>query len=192
MQRLPEGFGLRQSPAALAFAFFAIASALPAAVPTLDHLYPIAIPRGATSAVTAIGTLDPWPPPIWLDTSGITFKAETNSGKFTIEVATNAALGPHIVRAWNDAGASSPRFLVITDTEQLAEREPNDDWAKPQRIETFPAHISGRLDKANDVDSYATHLKGSATLTASLQAHVLASPVDAVLRLVDHRGVEVA
>ena len=163
-----------------------------AAAPSLDHLYPVAVARGTTNTVTAIGKFEPWPATIWVAVPGVTFKPETNNGKFTVEVAANAPAGPHLVRAFNDQGASTPRFLVITETPPVAEQEPNDERQKPQRIGTFPAHLNGRLDKNGDVDGYEIALQAGQTLVASLECFVLMSPVDPVLRLIDHRGVEVS
>src|SRR5438045_3804119 len=65
-----------------------------AAPPTLDYLFPPALKRGATAAITAGGKLDPWPPSAWTDCPGLTFTAETNSGKFSVQVAEDAPLGP--------------------------------------------------------------------------------------------------
>ncbi len=163
-----------------------------AAVPTLDHLFPVAVQVGTTNAITAIGKLDPWPPKVWVDAPGIVFKPETNSGKFLLEVATDARLGPHLIRVFNEQGSSGPRFLIVTREPQLAEVEPNDDFKKPQAVEHFPASLNGRLEKSGDVDSFAIDLEAGQTLVASLEAFTLASPVDAVLRVVDARGVQVA
>jgi hypothetical protein len=38
----------------------------------------------------AVGKFDPWPPQVWVDSPGIVFNAETNSGKFTVAIAANA------------------------------------------------------------------------------------------------------
>ena len=163
-----------------------------AATPSLDHLYPVAVARGTTNTVTAIGKFEPWPAKMWVDVPGVVFKPETNNGKFVVEVAANAPAGAHLVRAFNEQGASVPRFLVITETAPVTEEEPNDERQKPQRIEQSPAQINGRLDKTGDVDGYEIALKAGQTVVASLECFVLMSPVDAVLRLVDSRGVEVA
>ena len=183
-------FGLRISvlQSALALSF---SSAL-AAVPTLDHLFPVAVQVGTTNSVTAVGKFDPWPAQVWVDAPGIVFKPETNSGKFTVEVAADAPVGPHLVRVFNEQGASALRFLIVTREAQLAEVEPNDDFAKPQSIEQFPASLNGRLEKSGDVDSYAVSLVAGQTLIASIDAFTLASPVDAAVRLVDARGTQVA
>ena len=162
------------------------------AVPTLDHFFPVAVQAGTTNMVTAVGKFDPWPAKVWMDATGVVFKPETNSGKFTVEVAADVPVGPHLVRLFNEQGASAPRFFVVTREAQLVEQEPNDDFAKPQVIERFPASINGRLEKSGDVDSFSVALHAGQTLIASVEAFTLASPVDAAVRLVDARGVQVA
>ena len=184
------------SQAALAllwsFSLFSISGTLCAAAPTLEHFYPVAVQIGSTNSVAAIGKFDPWPTKVWVDTPGVVFNAETNSGKFTVEIATDAPVGPHLVRVFNEQGASGPRFLIVTPEPPSAEQEPNDDFKKPQPLEQLPASLNGRLDKSGDVDSFAVTLETGQTLIASLEAYTLASPMDAVLRVVDSRGVQVA
>ena len=80
----------------------------------------------------------------------------------------------------------------MTREPQLAEQEPNDDFKNPQALKHLPASINGRLEKSGDVDSFAVELEAGQTLVASVEAFTLASPVDAVLRIVDSRGVQVA
>jgi hypothetical protein len=96
------------------------------------------------------------------------------------------------VRAYNEQGASAPRFLLITERPETAENEPNNDSDSAQKVERFPAVINGRFDKTDDVDTYRLELTKGETMVASVEAYVLASPVDAALRLLDARGVEVA
>src|SRR2546429_8981573 len=163
-----------------------------AAAPTLDHLYPVAVQVGSTNSVAVIGKFDPWQPKVWVDAPGIVFNAETNSGKFSVEIATNAPVGPHLIRLFNELGASGPRFLIVTREPQSSEQEPNDDFTKPQAMDRLPVSLNGRLDKSGDVDSFVVTLEAGQTLIASLEAYTLASPMDAVLRLVDSRAVQVA
>jgi hypothetical protein len=163
-----------------------------AAAPTLDHLFPVAVQAGTTNTLIAIGKFDPWPPKVWVDAPGIVFTPETNSGRFSVEVAADAPVGPHLVRAFNEQGSSGLRFLVVTSEPQRAEQEPNDEFKQPQPVERLPASINGRLEKSGDVDSFAVDLAAGQTLVASVEAFTLASPVDAALRVVDARGVQVA
>jgi hypothetical protein len=127
-----------------------------------------------------------------VDAPGIVFKPETNSGKFSVEIAANAPVGPHLIRAFNEQGSSGLRFLIVTSDPQLAEVESNDDFKKPQIVEHLPASLNGRLEKSGDVDSFGVELAAGQTLVASVEAFTLASPVDAALRVVDSRGVQVA
>jgi hypothetical protein len=168
------------------------AAGLRAAAPTLDHLFPVAVPVGSTGVVQVIGKFEPWPPQMWVDAPGITFRPSTNSGRFTVEVLPTAGVGPHFVRLHNEEGASGPRFLVVTRAPQRDEQEPNDDFRAPQRMENCPVSINGRLEKGSDVDSYAVWLEAGQTAVAEVDAYVLASPLDAVLRVVDDQGRQLA
>src|ERR1041385_3245464 len=114
---------------------------LHAGAPSLDHFYPVAVQVGSTNSVTVIGKFDPWPPRVWVDANGIVFNAETNSGKFTVEIATNAPVGPHLVRVFNEQGPSGPRFLIVPREPQSSEQEPNDDFRKPQTLEALPVSL---------------------------------------------------
>lgn len=147
---------------------------------------------GTTTAITAVGKFDPWPPKTWIDAPGISFCPEQTPGKFSVEVGADVPIGPHLIRVFNESGASAPRFLIVTADPQRVEAEPNDEAAKAPTIERLPTTIDGRLNKSGDVDSFAVKLEAGQTLIASLEAFVLASPVDAVLRLVDSRGLEMA
>ena len=60
------------------------------AQPAVNHLYPAAARQGATTPVTAVGKFTAWPPTVWVDAPGITFRPATNSGKFDVSVAPDA------------------------------------------------------------------------------------------------------
>lgn len=194
----PAAAGLRGIPVVVAVLILAAGapaadSAKPAA-PTLDHLFPVAAAAGGTTTVTAVGKFAPWPPHVWTDAPGISFRAGEKTGQFNVDVSPDVPAGPHLIRFFNDAGASAPRFLIVTAASepQTTENEPNDEFAKAPRLEQLPVTINGRLNKSGDVDSFAIQLEAGQTLTASLDAYVLGSPVDPVLRLVDTRGLELA
>ncbi len=163
-----------------------------AGVPVLDQLFPIALQVGTTNRVEAVGKVDPWPPKVWVDTPGLTVEATTNQGTLRVIVASDAAIGARFVRLYNDEGGSAPHFLLVTAEASEAEVEPNDVYTKAQPVPRLPTVLNGRLEKSGDVDCYAVTLAAGQTFSAFLEAHTLMSPVDAVLRLVDLRGVEVA
>jgi hypothetical protein len=172
--------------------FLAVLGAASAAEPTLTHLYPAAGQQGTTVSVAAVAKAEPWPPQVWVDAPGITFTAAKTKGKFDVEIAKDAPPGPHLVRFYNQDGASIPRFFIVSTKPELLEKEPNDDYQSPQKIDALPATISGRLDKSGDVDCFAATLKKGQTLTAWVEAYVLASTFDGMLRIVDDGGHELA
>ncbi|MSU33706.1 MAG: hypothetical protein EXS36_01065 [Pedosphaera sp.] len=167
------------------------APALPAA-PTLDTLFPISIPQGATSSVTIIGKFEPWPPKLWTDAPNLEFIFSTNIGQIQIIAPTLVTVGPHLIRAYNDLGSSEPRFLLIDPTLSVAEIEPNDAPSTAQPLPPPPFILNGRFDKSGDVDSFRIHLKPGQTLFAALTGYALGSPIDPWLRLIDTRGVQLA
>lgn len=75
---------------------------------------------------------------------------------------------------------------------QINEREPNDHFAKAQRLPQLPVTINGRFDKSGDVDSFAIELRNGEWLEARVDCYTLMSKVDAVLRLVTTNGEQLA
>ena len=160
-----------------------------AAAPTLDHFYPAGGQQGTTVSVSVVGKTDPWPAKVWTDTTGLTFTPDKDKGKYQVIVATNAPPGPHLVRLYNDEGASRVRFFMVGQTREELDKEPNDEFSKPQAVEQLPSVINGKLDRSGDVDSFAVHLKAGQTLVAALNAYTLASTMDGLMRIVDTNGV---
>lgn len=173
--------------------FFAVCGFIAsAAEPTLTHLFPVAGMHGTTATVRSSGKFAPWPVQVWVDAPGIVFKALPKAGEFDVEIAPDAAPGPHLIRLFNGEGASAPRFFIVSAAPEPLETEPNDDFKKPQKIATLPTTIGGQLGKGGDVDSFAVALKKGETLTARVEAYVLGSTFDGMLRLVDKSGTQLA
>lgn len=159
-----------------------------AAVPTLDHLFPPSARPGSTNEIIGIGTLTPWPAPLVFDHPGIRAEPTTNSPKYRVVVDAGVPPGTYLVRALNEEGASNPRFLIVDPRPVRAEVEPNDAAIQAQIVDSLPALIEGRLEKRDDVDTYEVTVTKGRTLIARVEAFVLASPLDAVLRIRDERG----
>jgi hypothetical protein len=172
----------------LAAQFFSAA----AEKPTLEHIHPVAVARGTTNSISFSGKFKPWPPKEWVQGQGLEFHFETNSGRASITVATNADVGPTLVRLYNEEGASDPIIMVVSDRELSTEVEPNNFFAKPQVLTHFPCSIRGRLDKNNDVDSFAVRVKAGDWLDARMESYMLMSKIDGVLRLVTTNGYQLA
>jgi hypothetical protein len=127
-----------------------------------------------------------------VDTPGVQFTPTPVTGVFSVEIAPDAEPGPHLVRFFNEEGASVPRFFIVSTEPESRETEPNDEFRMPQNIAGLPATVGGRLDKSGDVDCFAVSLKKGQTLVAWLEAFVLASTFDGMLRIVDSNGVQYA
>jgi hypothetical protein len=160
--------------------------------PTLEVIYPPGAGAGSTNAVTLSGKFEPWPPKVWTSAPGLTFDAQTNKGKFSVVVSTNAVPGPRLVRLYNDEGASEPRFFVVGATQELTDFEPNDHFARAQTASELPVTINGRLENGGDVDSFAVFLRAGQSLDARVDSHTLMSKLDAVLRFVTTNGQQLA
>jgi hypothetical protein len=175
----------------LFFSIFLAAQSF-AAAPSLDGFYPAGGERGMTGIVAAIGKFDAWPPKVWVEQPGVVFIAETNKGKFRVNIAADAAPGPRLVRLYNEEGASEPRFFIVGAMKEIAESEPNNHFAKAQPMSELPITINGRLDKNGDTDSFAIQLRAGQGLEARVDSYTLMSKVDAALRLVDTNGQQLA
>ncbi len=163
-----------------------------AAAPVLEHLYPAGASPGTSNLVQLSGKFDPWPVQTWVSGTGVRFLCETNRGQVRVEVASDAVPGPRLVRVFNAEGGGEPRFFVVGEGIEARDTEPNDRFSAPQVLEPMPAVVNGRLDKNGDADSYAIRLAQGEWLDARLVAFQLMSKVDAVLRLVDARGQQLA
>lgn len=174
----------------VAAAFSSLSAA--AAPPTLEFLYPAGGRRGGSVAVTAGGKFETWPLQIWTDTPTIKAKAGKDKGAFTFEIDSAAAPGPHLVRVFDEKGASSPAVFIVGEQGELQEAEPNDETSQAQVIESLPTTLNGRLEKRGDVDTYAIKLETGQCLTAALLGRRLGSPMDPLLHLQDPSGEEIA
>ena len=163
-----------------------------AASPVLTHVHPAAVARGEVTEVRLVGTFDPWPCRVWVDGPGVEFVAGEAAGVFTVRTAADAPVGPRLMRAFNAEGSSIPIALVVADTPQILEVEPNTDFRHPQVLPSSTVTINGRHEKPDDVDSFAVELTDGQSLVAWVEAYVLAAGFDSMLRVIDAAGVTMA
>ena len=164
----------------------------PAAPPTLDFLFPAGGQRGTKIEVTVGGKQDPWPVQVWTDTPGLKAQAAEGKGKLTIEIDGTVPSGPHLLRLYNEEGASAPRCFVVSQVVEELEKEPNDRKAEPQKISTLPRIVNGRFEKSGDTDFYAVTAEAGKWLIASVDAYGLGTGMDPALHLFDSNGVRLA
>ncbi|MBM3846936.1 MAG: hypothetical protein FJ405_11715 [Verrucomicrobia bacterium] len=170
--------------------FFTAVFPMLAAPPALEQFHPVSAGIGTSNLLSASGALGSWPPKVWTSTDSVQLIPQSNSPNFVLLVASNAQPGPILIRLYNAEGSSLPRMLMLTQTQDEREKEPNDDWRELGDAITNSITISGRLDKAGDVDSFRVRVRAGQTLVSRLEAYVFGSPVDAVIRILDSRGVQ--
>lgn len=167
-------------------------SALVAAPPKLDSLFPAGAARGTTTKVAAAGTFATWPAKTWVDRPGLKIEPAAEKGQLNVTVELEAEAGVYWLRLADAEGATSPRPLVVGTLPELVEVEPNDAPSKPQPI-AGSSIVNGRLQKSNDVDVFSLSLTKGQTLVASLLANrLLGSPCDGVLQICNPEGIVLA
>jgi hypothetical protein len=176
----------------LPFLFF-FTSTLSAAPPTLTNLFPAGGQQGKSVDVTAAGAFATWPVKGWASNKGIDIKPLKEKGRFTVAIAADVPAGDYWVRLVDGDGASEQRPFVVGSLPEVLEKEPNDNFKKPQILADVNVVVNGRLNPANDVDHFAVDLKKGQTLVASLQANsLLRSPMDGVLQILSTDGFVLA
>ena len=113
----------------------------PAKPPTLDTSSRAGGRRGETVEVTAAGSFGHWP------VRGLDRRARASrspprpeKGKLSIAVAPDAPAGVHWVRLFDDEGATALRPFLVGTLPEVVEAEPNDDPARPQRLDDAGRH----------------------------------------------------
>lgn len=156
-----------------------------AEAPVLDHLFPVGAGIGQTVTVKAIGKAEPWPPQCWVSGDGVVFSPTEKKGEWNVEVASDAKQGPRLVRVFNEDGASIPRYFIVSQTTGYLETEPNDHIGESTQIPRLPCLIHGQMERGQDVDTFKVHLNEGETMVARMDAYVLGSTTDPLIRVLD-------
>jgi len=174
------------------FVLVFLASTTKAAPPVVNYIFPAGAQRGTTVEVVAGGTFERWPVQTWCDNPAIDVKPHKDKGKLTITVPTDAVPGVYWIRLADEQGASSLRPFIVGTLPEIMEKEPNDDFRKPQALDKSCV-VNGRLEKAGDVDCFSIKVTKGQTLVASMEANrTLGSPMDGVLQIVSTTGAVLA
>jgi hypothetical protein len=83
-----------------------------------------------------------------------------------------------------------PVALMISDTEEVVEMEPNDDPAKPSRI-PVPGAVNARLEKKAEKDHFLITAKKGQRLLIDAQTQEYFSPTSVYMVLKDAKGAQV-
>jgi hypothetical protein len=107
--------------------------------------------------------------------------------RFKVTIAADAPLGVHDVRLVNKWGVSNPRAFVVGDLAEVAEKEPNDDVDKAQRVE-LNTTITGAIATPTDVDYFVFAGKKGQRVIVSCLASSIDSRLNAALELYGSGG----
>lgn len=174
-------------PAAMLASLVLCSLTVHAAPPKVTHFYPLGAQRGKKSTITANGSFSKWPVAAWVNRPGLTVVAGKKKGKLEVTADDNAH-GIYLVRLYDSEGAASVRPFVVDGATESVEKEPNDGLNKSQHVGAAGI-VTGKLNKAGDVDCFSVDAKAGQTVVAALVANRLfGSPMDAVVQICDSRG----
>ena len=106
-------------------------------------------------------------------------------------VNVTAPADPSVAAVYAAPGGGWPVPVLLTDYPQITEQEPNDEPTKANKL-PVPGGVSGRFDKAKDVDHFAITGKKGQKLVVSAQTFEVNSPADVLVRVLDAKGAQVA
>ena len=86
----------------------------------------------------------------------------------------------------------SPNRVVVSPLEHAEEVEPNDEEKNATPLPPIPCAGQGILSKKDDIDRYKFHAAKGENLTLKVLGRALRSPIDAVLRLKNQAGNQLA
>ena len=102
------------------------------AAPKIDTLFPAGGQRGTSVHVVATGTFAVWPVQVWASHPGIVAAAGKSSGHVDFRIAADVPCGVHWIRFVDKTGPSELRPFIVGLLPEIEEKEPNDDYRKPQ------------------------------------------------------------
>lgn len=111
--------------------------------------------------------------------------------KFTVTIDKGVPIGFYDVRLVNKNGISNPRRFVVSDLNEIAEKEPNNDVEPAQKIE-IGTTVTGNISAPTDVDYFSFGGKKGQRIVVSCLTATIDSRLDPELRLLAPGGREIA
>ncbi len=111
--------------------------------------------------------------------------------KAKVRIAPDCPPGLHALRLATETGISNLRYFGVTDLSQVAEVEPNSDFATPQKI-GLNSTVNGVV-QTEDVDYFAVDLEAGQKLTVELEGLRLGTEFfDPFVAILDAQRFELA
>lgn len=173
----------------------AAAAAAQAASPVLTTVLPRGGQRGAEVEVTLAGDRLADAQELFLYKPGVTVRkldiVDAKQVKVQLAIAADAPLGEHPLRLRTASGISELRTFWVGPLTVAEEAEPNNDFAKPQKIQ-LNTTVAGVI-KNEDLDHFALELKKGQRVTAEVEGIRLGGVLfDPYVAIFDASGAELA
>jgi hypothetical protein len=157
--------------------YLLIAGVAQAASPSLSTVYPRGGQRGTEVAFVLSGArLKDAQEILYYEAGLTTVKLEPmndNQIKATIKIAADCPLGRHSLRLRTTSGISDLQTLYVGAMPEIQEKEPNNDFAKPQPI-PLNVTVNGVIDN-EDVDYFSVQCKKGQRLSVEVEGMRLAN-----------------
>lgn len=152
-----------------------------------ERIYPASVTYGE-QLVTVEGKFPTWPVGAYCDRADVQIECADEKGKLRVLVEGDSPPGVAWLRLFDSRSASELLPVLLEPHRTHNEEEPNGSVEETAVLD-LPVTINGRLEKNEDVDGFRVELAAGQTLVTSVIAHqIFASPMDAVLQVVDLRG----
>jgi hypothetical protein len=175
-------------------AMLALCGVARAASPVLSNVLPRGAQRGTEVELLLGGDRLADAQELLFYQPGLTVKklvATTQQVKAQVAVAADAELGEHCLRVRTATGISELRTFWVGALPTVAEKEPNTDFAQPQKID-LDVTVAGTID-SEDVDYFAVQLKKGQRLTVEMEGIRLGETMfDPFLAILDTNRFELA
>lgn len=164
-------------------------------VSRLGAVYPAGLKQGGTVEVEVIGNDLDEPARLYFTHPGLRSELippeEGKAPRFKVMAAADVPVGWYDVRFVGKNGISNPRTFVVSDVEELEEKEPNDTREGAMRVE-IGRIVNGQINIAEDADWFVVSAKAGQRLLVECLAWRIDSKLDGYLTLYDATGRELA
>jgi hypothetical protein len=148
-----------------------LAAGAQAASPQLSYIYPPGVQRGHEQAITFAGVRLKDAEEVLFYDAGVKMKkldvVDPQNVRVTVEVAKDCRLGEHIAAVRTKSGVSDYRSLFVGALPSLDEKEPNNDFDKPQPIRANIC-VAGTLQN-EDADYFRIHAKKGERISVEVE-----------------------
>jgi hypothetical protein len=177
-----------------------IASFATAQSPVLDRTEPLGVVPGARTRLVLRGNALDAAVGLWTSfdasativepLSGNALPGNDGKAEFDVDVDRAATPGIALLRVFTTRGVSAPRLVVVDDLSSVPERGGNQAPSTAQELD-WPCALDGACNEAR-LDYFRIRLRAGQEVAVEVLAQRVGAPLDAVLRLLDAAGRELA